>query len=708
MSSTGTDAARKIVADAVRLNWPGIELRFAVRCSAGVALPLILSALAGQPLAGVSAAYGALVTGLASRQGVYRTRVAAMLTASAVLAISAFGGALTGSLPVLNVALLAVWTLFFGVVASLGRSATVVAVNACVAYVLFSNPPYDAANPGFQALMVFAGGVLQMLLLVLVWPLNRFATERGALATAYGALSQYATGLRADDLGLPDTQTVSAVSAALADPHPFGGRAEIAAYQALADEAERLRGTLAALATEQHLIDDVGLTAQAAAVRAVGRAAGGLLDVVAAAVGAGREPEGHAADRRALDEAVRALERASAERAPYVDDAHALAGQLRAALRSAEAAAKGGFAVEGAPQRVAQLDFANLRDLANRLAANASWGSLYARHAIRLTVAVTLAVTVQHLLPLAHAQWIALTVVLVLRPDFSSTFTRGVGRVAGTVAGALLASLVAAFHPSDTGYIALAIACAGLAFALFNVSYALFSVAITGYVVYLLALGGAPEHASAFDRVAATLIGGAIAFAAYSAWPAWTHARVADDLAKLIDAQRRYLQAVLLGFAEPTSDAGAQRAAQVAVWRARSNAEASVDQMAREPIRPSGLTLRDAAGILAATRRVGVAALTLHARAGRIVGAPHALIERFAADVDAALRALVEALRGGTAPANVPPLRADQLVLERALDERSDPAVEVLVSETDLIVEGIDTMAAIVARRSEPARVEPV
>jgi len=32
-----------------------------------------------------------------------------------------------------------VWTLVFGVVASLGRSATVVAINACVAFVLFSN-----------------------------------------------------------------------------------------------------------------------------------------------------------------------------------------------------------------------------------------------------------------------------------------------------------------------------------------------------------------------------------------------------------------------------------------------------------------------------------------------------------------------------------------------------------------------------------------
>ena len=79
MSSTGIRVARRIVADALRLNWSGLEVRFAVRCTAGVAIPLIVSAFAGQPLAGASAAYGALVTGLASRQGVYRTRVGAML-----------------------------------------------------------------------------------------------------------------------------------------------------------------------------------------------------------------------------------------------------------------------------------------------------------------------------------------------------------------------------------------------------------------------------------------------------------------------------------------------------------------------------------------------------------------------------------------------------------------------------------------------------
>jgi len=72
-------------------------------------------------------------------------------------------------------------------------------------------------------------------------------------------------------------------------------------------------------------------------------------------------------------------------------------------------------------------------------------------------LAVAIAILVQRAIPLAHGQWIALTVALVLRPDFSSTFTRGFARIIGTIGGAVLASIIAAFHPADAAYIALSI-----------------------------------------------------------------------------------------------------------------------------------------------------------------------------------------------------------------------------------------------------------
>ena len=101
MSSTGVDvAARRIFADALRLNWCGLDVRFALRCTIGIAVPLIGAAVAGQALLGAAAAYGALVTGFASRQGVYRTRIGAMFAAGAGLALSALAGSVTGPVAV--------------------------------------------------------------------------------------------------------------------------------------------------------------------------------------------------------------------------------------------------------------------------------------------------------------------------------------------------------------------------------------------------------------------------------------------------------------------------------------------------------------------------------------------------------------------------------------------------------------------------------
>jgi uncharacterized membrane protein YccC len=100
-SATGT--VGRIVRESVKLDRSGVELGFAVRCTTGVAIPLGLALLAGQPLAGVSAAFGAMSAGFASRQGVYRTRALGMLVTTLGMAVSGFIGCHTGTEPVANV-----------------------------------------------------------------------------------------------------------------------------------------------------------------------------------------------------------------------------------------------------------------------------------------------------------------------------------------------------------------------------------------------------------------------------------------------------------------------------------------------------------------------------------------------------------------------------------------------------------------------------
>ena len=628
------------------------------------------------------------------------------------MAVSGFIGCHTGAEPVANVILTVLWGLLLGLLGSLGTTATVVGINSALALIVFSHPPYDPAVALAQAGFILAGGVLQTVLLVLVWPLQRFSGERRVLAAAYRALAAYAGHLPETKLASPATAELTSVGTALADPQPFARPSELAAFEDLLDEAERIRAGLGALATDRHHLAARGLDGAAEAVRRLGTAAEGVLGEVAEALAAGRAPAELPAVWTELDEALERLERArdalppGAPEAPdlaaAVGDANALLGQLRAAWRAGQMPEDRAAASPARPHAVAPFGVTAFGDALETLRANASPRSRYFQHALRMAAVLGLAATAERLLPFQRGYWIPLTAVLVLRPDFTGTFTRGATRVGGTVAGAVLASAIAALHPGAPLYLLLAVAFAGTGFALFGVNYGVYSATITAYVVFLLALAGSPEHEAALDRVGATVLGGALAVAVYALWPTWSRSRVPLELAELLDAQRRYATGLLRAFlAADQADLEAIHAAQVAAWLARSNAEASVDAMVSEPVRPKAVTARAALAILAASRRLGVAALTLRARLERSTRLPdraRPALEVLADRLDAALETVAGALRRQGDPLPLPPLREAQIALKRALDLQPDAQLGALVSETDLMVDAVNTMAEVLHR----------
>ena len=72
------------------------------------------------------------------------------------------------------------------------------------------------------------------------------------------------------------------------------------------------------------------------------------------------------------------------------------------------------------------------------LRANLTLRSSAFRHAIRLGLTVAVAAAVAEISGLARGYWLPLTVLFVLRPDFGSTFTRGLQRYIGTALGVVL------------------------------------------------------------------------------------------------------------------------------------------------------------------------------------------------------------------------------------------------------------------------------
>jgi uncharacterized membrane protein YccC len=148
-----------------------------------------------------------------------------------------------------------------------------------------------------------------------------------------------------------------------------------------------------------------------------------------------------------------------------------------------------------------------------------SVNAFFSRHALRMALVVTVAMLIFRLGQIERGYWIALTVAIVLRPDYRSTFVTGIAQVAGTIVGGVLAWGVAALIPPALAWHAgAAIAFAALGFVVFSVGRAIYAVAVTGFVIFLLTMLGLSEASAVTARIDATLIGGALALIAFAFW----------------------------------------------------------------------------------------------------------------------------------------------------------------------------------------------
>lgn len=138
----------------------------------------MIGALLDRPALGVSAAIGAFITGFTSPQGIYRTRLVAVLVAAAGMAVASFVGTVAANSTIAIVAATAVAGYAYGTVAQLGQVASTVGVNSFVAFVLFSSQALAPHAALQQSAIVLAGGLVQAMLLLAVWPAARLDVER--------------------------------------------------------------------------------------------------------------------------------------------------------------------------------------------------------------------------------------------------------------------------------------------------------------------------------------------------------------------------------------------------------------------------------------------------------------------------------------------------------------------------------------------------
>lgn len=665
----------QIRTSALRMDWTQVEPLAALRCTIGVGVPLVAALILHQPAAGVFIAVGAVSVGFGSFQGAYRSRAATMLLASLGMALSLLVGSLAGHSTLMAAGAAAAWGFAAGVFVSLGPAASFVGLQSAVAVLVAGAYPTTVDEAAVRGLLVFIGGLIQTLFVVSLWPLRRFRAERQTVGRVYRSLAGYAASLPVRPSIPPEPHTLAQIRSIHSDPQPFARSSELLVFRALLDQAERIRASLAALSLSP--------------ARGHDRIAGHLsqvLEAIAAAVEEGRAPA-------PLDDHWQALDDAAAGwRGTTPLDS--LLGQLRAACRTATVPAEGAAAAQPRAARRGRT-IPPVRDALMTLRANLSLQSTACRHGLRLAAALAFATAVYRITGLPRGYWFSMTTLIVLKPGFRETFVTGVTRIIGTLAGAALAALLVGLlgsHPVVVTALLLVAVWSG--YALFRANYAVFAMCITAYVVLLLRLGGVPGPPTATYRALDTMLGGALALAIYRAWPTFESRRVRELLAALADALARDCTRLLGAYVDPSTwDPKAVQQTRAAARLARSNAEASVERMLGEPPARDGFDPRIALGLLAAFRRYALGALALHAGLDDRPARASPELAGLRDQMTASLRALAAALRTGTPPAALPPMRQTHLGLRNL-------ATPALFEQTDIMVDSVNTAAALLA----PAR----
>ncbi|WP_201393151.1 FUSC family protein [Ktedonobacter sp. SOSP1-85] len=700
---------------ALRIDRSQIMAIQALYSTLGFVIPLALGVATGHVVEGVSIAGGAASLGSVALDASSSARTRTMFLACVGIAVSAFVGSVTSQIDWLAILVIGIWGFGAGMLVALNRFAMIIGLQSTIALIILSHFKLDPLNAALQALLMFVGALFQAGLGLLTARWQRTKIERHVLATAYRQLANYAS-----DPGstFPQTRDVLSNAQTVLAESSISEREGNVLY-GLLEAAERIRLYCFAL---QQLRKSIGSDDERGAhcssyLDRVLEATAEELNNIADEL----EPrKGFVHFHKPQQELKEALTGLRQELGAFCDEASiqqvlgyssALRDQLHATKKLAKSLR---YKQLHLPQELLG-SFRNRhpnrlqwRNALVMLRANLSLESTIFRHAIRLGATLTLATALYRVgpWPIERGYWIPLTALLVLKPDFSTTFTRGLARILGTMLGAALTSLlIALLAPANEVLVVIDAVMAYLAFTFLYANYAIFSAFITMQIVFLLSFVIPQPLTTALDRALDTLIGGVLALIIYALWPTWQLKQVPRDLAAHLDSLCSYGSVVLTAYVNTSTCDSAQFHELLQQARlARSNADVSIRRSLEEPV-SHHFDPDLAQSLLEAEDTIAQSLLALEAH---LLAHPvnHKLSEMvsFKQEYEEALHLLAEAIREQRPAKQLPPIKEtlhdlDNSVKARGYAECSD--VRAIIAELRRIVGAITLMAQLLAEREK-------
>ncbi len=546
----------------------------AVRSSLSFMPPMILAG-AGMvtPMQGIIASFAAHSISMLDVRGTYRLRLAILSLQACIMIGLAWIGAIAGMagaglVPALLVsalvALLAGYLRHF--LGEYGPGiATPAALLAFIALAVPANVP--ATYSSGLALAAIAGSIWGIVLHIAKWPIDHQYPLRFALGESWNAAAQLFEALaevplaefverqkKITDRELELDQTLNRTRMALAGAGDPKGRPFLQPLTVLLHLAGAVSThcvSLFALLGKRAEKDEMPFIAYP--IRAVLASFSTLSRSMALAV-VSRRSDYRVRTEVSLDRTVRLLEVLETRIFLHLDNpddrSHALElvrmlkrfvgelGEVVQRVRLNDPHAQFSF-------QLIELKAPGVRALFEPVNSSLRMGRELFRYSLRLGVVLILGTAAFKVFQLPHGYWIPFSSLVVLQPDFGSTFRRAFHRAGGTLLGVIFAGGLLHFHPPYWVLLAIMAVMCGVITHLLKNNYILAIFIVTIMLVVSMEALGPVGFDLALERLVCCVAGSLLAFlAALTLWPSWERQRVRPLLAKAIRCNLDYLRAI--------------------------------------------------------------------------------------------------------------------------------------------------------------------
>ncbi len=651
MTLPGLDVVGHHVREAAKLAPGRPAVWLALRTAAATAVPLIAARWL-DPTAASWAPLAGFLVALADKGGAYRSRAITMSSVGLGGLAAVIGGSLIAGQGILTAILVAVGLSACALAQAWGPAMVGVGNSIAIQLLVAASLPCSPHEVVERAVGFAGGASFALVLGLIVWPVRVYKPGRRAVAAVLRALAEHARSLaatRAEDATWRDQV--------------------VPRHRAIRDQIEVGRVVLAAMRRGRG--GETGRGERLLATLQLADQMFGILLGLEEALDAGCPPEAREISARGLEELAAGLDGLaadvvierppktvrrvwSAELPPIADPvartlgAHALALITRAHVDRASAeSVVASIGDDSEPLRAQVPEPEPRPPLRAVLRAALDPEGFVLRHAVRVAVVVSVAMTLARVLDLSHRYWVTLTAYLLLTPLGSATRIRALQRVVGTIIGGVLAAAIPWAVDDPRIVLVLIVVLAGLSASVLQLNYALYASLMTPTFVLLAEVHSADVHLVGI-RIANTLIAAALVVLGSLLWPARPAARFDDEIADAYEGAARYLEEVIAaitgGVPQPSAAVVSARRAYGVIL---NRAEIALDQLVAERAPSSVAEPRMTQVVF--SRRLGSAINALGStRTIAGFGAHPVEVSAFGASIVAGLRDLADRSRAGT------------------------------------------------------------